>query len=76
MEIAASVLPLDDISNDSLGLHATTAIVEIGELVRNLRVHWQEARFPLLDLILVLFRILSQVGEDRVQPVHRGDLIL
>ena len=49
-EVLASALPWHDVADDALGEHAPRPVVEVGELVRDLRVEGHQLRLARLDL--------------------------
>ncbi|PNY27761.1 Uncharacterized protein TCAP_02317 [Tolypocladium capitatum] len=87
VEEAARVAPLEHLPDGAFGLHASGAVVQVGELDGNLGVDGQQLLLsldqPLLDrgrLLglqgLVVAEPLLQVGVRRVQARHRLELLL
>ena len=72
VEEAAGVLPLKDLTNDTLGLHATSAIVEISELQADLSINGQKLLLALSHLLLDRIRLLlGEAGIDAL-PLEFG----
>mmetsp|Transcript_4858 Transcript_4858/g.16793 ORF Transcript_4858/g.16793 Transcript_4858/m.16793 type:complete len:800 (+) Transcript_4858:112-2511(+) len=74
-KVGAALLPLDRLAHDALGHHAPGAVMEVGELVRDLHVERRERLLALGNLGGVLLRIDVELLELFVEAVHRHLLL-
>mmetsp|Transcript_11074 Transcript_11074/g.29182 ORF Transcript_11074/g.29182 Transcript_11074/m.29182 type:complete len:894 (+) Transcript_11074:93-2774(+) len=84
VQVAAGRRPIEGIANDSLGLHATSAVVKVREFVGDLEVDGKESLLSSNNFGLDLCRLVSrsrcelliEANELRVQHVHPLEQVL